>query len=280
MTIIDGKKIAKDIRDDLAKKISKLPTKPTLVVYQVGDNPASNVYVRNKKRAAEEVGIHCEICKFSDTVSKEELYRCIDIDNDNPYINGIIVQLPLPKTLDENEVLNRINPDKDVDGFTNYNIGKLWANNSLWTSATPEGIIKLIKSVEPNIAGKHAVIIGRSNIVGKPTAALLLKENCAVTILHSKSQHNIDITKTADIVIVACGSTKLVNSQWLKENAIVIDVGINKVGDKLYGDVDYEDIIANSKIKAITPVPGGVGPMTIAMLLYNTYKAYNYQKYL
>ena len=274
--IINGKQIAADFRQKLKQQISSSDAdhSPVLAVILVGDNEASQIYVRNKQKAAAEVGIGCEIMEFSSSVGENALLEVIDQLNSNHHINGIIVQLPLPKHINSLKVLSRISPSKDVDGFNPYNSGLLSYNSpDAFVSATPKGILHLLQSTGIELSGKHAVIIGRSNIVGKPMAMLLLNHDCTTTIVHSKTQNIAEIVKTADIVIAACGQAKMIKSDWIKDNAVVIDVGINRTADnKLCGDVDFDDV--KNKASFITPVPGGVGPMTIAMLLANTYEAF------
>ncbi len=273
--ILDGKELAKKTRADLAQKItaSKDEELPVLAVVLVGENEASKIYVRNKKKAAEECGIVCEVLEFADTIGENALLEAIDELNDNHHINGIIVQLPLPKHINQLKILSRINPQKDVDGFSPYSSGLLAYNSADgFVSATPKGILALLQSSGLDLSGKHAVIIGRSNIVGKPMAMLLLNQNCTVTVTHSHTIKLADIVRTADIIIAACGQAKMVKADWLKEGAVVIDVGINRVHGKLCGDVDFDE--AKEKASFITPVPGGVGPMTVAMLLQNTFEAF------
>ena len=274
-TIIDGKKIASNFYDELKEKISALDGEniPVLAVVSVGDDPASKVYVKTKQKRAQEIGMGCEVIELAETIGENALLEIIDELNNNHHINGIIVQLPLPKHIDQLKILSRINPDKDVDGFTPYNTGLLSYNDKNgFISATPKGILHLLKSTGISLSGKHAVVIGRSNIVGKPMAMLLLNQDCSVTITHSKSQNIEDIVKTADIIVVACGQPKMIKSSWIKDGATIIDVGINRIDNGLCGDVDFDDV--KEKASFITPVPGGVGPMTVAMLLDNTYTAF------
>lgn len=277
--IIDGKKIAADIRQKLAARIASdqhtcecgHEHMPILAVVLVGENEASQIYVRNKKKAAAEVGIGCEVLEFSETIGEHALLEVIDELNENHHISGIIVQLPLPKHINPLSVLSKILPQKDVDGFNPYNAGLLACKEpGAIVSATPKGILKLLQSTGVELAGKHAVIIGRSNIVGRPVSMLLLNNDCTVTIAHSKTNNLPEVVRQADIVIAACGQAKMVKKDWVKEGAIVIDVGINRIDGKLCGDVDFEEVAEIASY--ITPVPGGVGPMTIAMLLENTYQ--------
>ena len=270
--IINGKEIANQVKQDLKTKIESSTKEPVLAVILVGDNEASKIYVRNKQKAAQEVGIICEVIEFSESIGEQALLSSIDELNSNPEINGIIVQLPLPSHIDSLKVLSRINPLKDVDGFNPVNSGLLSYNDSsALISATPKGILHLLKSSNIELKGKHAVVIGRSNIVGKPMSQLLLNNDCTVTTAHSHTQNLPQIVKMADIVIVACGCPKLVKKEWIKKGAVVIDVGINRLEGKLCGDVDFDEV--KNEASFITPVPGGVGPMTVAMLLQNTFEA-------
>lgn len=270
--IIDGKKIAAELRKELALKIAQDGAKPKLAVIWVGNNEASRAYVRNKQKAAEEVGIVCDVYHLAEDAETPELMMLIERLNMDKAVNGIIVQLPLPAQLHEGQILEAVRAGKDVDAFKQIMTGALWQNKAVWASATPQGIIRLLKSVCADLSGKHAVVIGRSNIVGKPTAALLLNEDCTVTIAHSKTVDLPQLVQTADIVVAACGCPKMVKADWVKKGAIVIDVGITRVDGKLCGDVDFDTVAEVAS--AITPVPGGVGPMTVAMLLQNTYTAY------
>lgn len=270
--IINGKEIAQQFCDDLAQQIKQLKTMPKLAVILVGDNPASLIYVRNKQKKAQEIGMECEVFHFAETAKEDEIVTLIERLNMDKSVNGIIAQLPLPKHLNETHILETVRQDKDVDAFKQIMSGALWQKKAVWASATPQGVLLLLKKYVDNLCGKHAVIIGRSNIVGKPMAALLLNEDCTVTISHSKTVGLKDIVKTGDIVVVACGVPRLVKKDWVKPGAVIIDVGISKVDGKLCGDVDFDEV--KEVAGAITPVPGGVGPMTIAMLLKNTYTAY------
>ncbi|WP_253300106.1 bifunctional methylenetetrahydrofolate dehydrogenase/methenyltetrahydrofolate cyclohydrolase FolD [Wolbachia endosymbiont of Chironomus riparius] len=279
--IIDGKKIASDLCDNLLKKITHLKKEynvvPCLKVILVGDNPASQVYVRNKQKKAESLGISSETIILSANISEDELIKKIKELNENPFVNGILIQLPLPKHINERKVINSVSMEKDVDGFHDENVGKLVkGEKNCLIPCTPQGALYLIKSIEKDLSGKNAVIIGRSNIVGKPMFHLLLQENCTVTILHSKSQNLAEYCFRADIIVAAVGKPNFVQAGWIKNDAIVIDVGINSMKGKLIGDVDFEKI--KEKAKAITPVPGGVGPMTIAFLMVNTVIASCMQK--
>ena len=272
--VIDGKILAAKVREELAAKIADCAKTPVLAVVLIGNNEASRIYVRNKQKAAQEVGIKCDIHELPDDVTQAQLQQFIENLNHNPEINGIIIQQPLPQHLEVLPLLQLIEPKKDVDGFGPINLGLLVLRSSQAViAATPKGILRMLNSTGVNLQGKHVVIIGRSNIVGKPLAQLLLNQDCTVTVTHSKTQNLPQITATADIVIAACGCPKMVEASWLKPEAIVIDVGINRGQDgKLCGDVDFDGVL--DKVSFISPVPGGVGPMTVAMLLENTYEAY------
>jgi methylenetetrahydrofolate dehydrogenase (NADP+) / methenyltetrahydrofolate cyclohydrolase len=274
--IIDGKKEAQLLRDEIKKEILSIKLKnnkvPGLTVILIGDFAPSQIYVKNKEKNAKEVGINSEIIRYSKEVSEQEVLKKIKELNDNDAVSGILVQLPLPPQIDKEKIINTIDPLKDVDGFHPINVGNLSSGYNATVPCTPLGCLLLIKKVEPNLSGKHAVIIGRSNLNGKPMAQLLLKENCTVTIVHSKTENLKTECLKGDIVVAAVGVANLVKSDWVKENAIVIDVGINKVGDKIVGDVEFDAV--KKKAKAITPVPGGVGPMTIACLLKNTLECF------
>lgn len=269
--IIDGKKTSSIIKDELKEKVTDLlkeDIKVTLAVIQVGDDPASSVYVENKRKACDYIGIVSLAYKMPEETSEEELFSLIEKLNMNPKVNGILVQLPLPKHIDEDRVINSIHVEKDVDGFHPQNVGKLSIGQKGYISCTPAGIIQLLKRYNIAIEGKECVIIGRSNIVGKPMAMLMLRENATVTVCHSRTQNLKEIAKRADILIVALGKGKFIDKEYIKEGAVIIDVGMNRdEAGKLCGDVDFEDVLPH--VSAITPVPGGVGPMTIAMLMNN-----------
>ena len=270
--IIDGKKEAEIIRNEIKKEISDLKKKsgktPSLTVILIGDFKPSLIYVKNKEKSAKEVGINSEIIRYPKNVSEKDILEKIEELNKNDEISGILVQLPLPSQISKEKIINAINPSKDVDGFNPINVGNLSSGYDSIVPCTPLGCLLLIKKIESNLAGKHAVIIGRSNLNGKPMAQLLLKENCTVTIVHSKTNDLQNECLKADILVAAVGVPNLIKKDWVKKNAIVIDVGINKVGEKIVGDVNFDELKDN--VKAITPVPGGVGPMTIACLLKNT----------
>lgn len=269
--IIDGKAISLQIKDELKEKAAQMKaegTEVTLAVIQVGDNPASCVYVRNKKKGCEYIGIGSLSYELPEETTQEELLALIEELNERKDVNGILVQLPLPKHIDEDTVIKAIAPCKDVDGFHPQSVGALCIGQPGFVSCTPAGIIQLLKRSGIEIAGKECVVLGRSNIVGKPMSLLLLRENATVTIAHSRTKNLQEVTKRADILIVAVGRPKMVTKDYIKEGAVVIDVGINRDADnKICGDVDYDDVAP--LCSAITPVPGGVGPMTIAMLLNN-----------
>lgn len=272
MELLDGKALANDILDELTVKVKQLDTAPNLVVIQVGNDPASSVYVRNKERTAERVGINSETVKLSKHITQDELLEIIDKYNHFTDVNGILVQLPLPKHIDEQVILEAISPMKDVDGFHPLNVGKLNIGQKQMIPSTPAGIMELLKANHIELDGKHVVIVGRSNIVGKPLAHLLLEANATVTIAHSKTKDLKHLTKQADILVVAVGQSELITKDYVKDGTVVIDVGINRTESGLKGDVDFNNV--KSKVAAITPVPGGVGPMTIAMLMNQTYQAY------
>ena len=274
--IIDGKKEAQLFRDEIKKEIESIKSKsnkvPSLSVILIGDYEPSQIYVKNKEKNAKEVGINSKVIKYSKDVSEQEVLNKIKELNDNDAVSGILVQLPLPPQINKEKIINTINPLKDVDGFHPINVGNLSSGYNATVPCTPLGCLLLIKKVEPNLSGKHAVIIGRSNLNGKPMAQLLLKENCTVTIVHSKTKDLKNECSKADILVAAVGVANLVKSDWVKKDSIIIDVGINKVGDKIVGDVEFDTV--KKKAKAITPVPGGVGPMTIACLLKNTLECF------
>lgn len=271
MQTINGKEVSKKIREELQNEIDQLKEKgitPGLSVIIVGDNPASKTYVKSKDKACKQLGMKSEVHSLDGDVSEEELLNLIDKLNNDETIHGILVQLPLPNHIDEKKVIEKISPNKDVDGFHPINAGKLLVGEDTFIPCTPHGIIKLMESENIDIEGKRAVILGRSNIVGKPISLLLLEKNATVTICHSKTENLKEITKEADILIAAIGKANFVKSDMVKDGAIVIDVGINRVDGKLVGDVDFDSV--NKLNGFITPVPGGVGPMTITMLIYNT----------
>ena len=283
-TIIDGKEISKKLREDLNKEIKDLKNKynavPGLAVVQVGNVAASSVYVKAKTKSAKEVGIEVIDHHLEESISQDELLNLIEKLNNQKNVNGILVQLPLPKHMNEQLILDSIHPDKDADGFHPLNVGKLSIashnDENLLIPCTPYGCLLMLKGLNIELAGKNAVVVGRSNIVGKPMAQLLIKESCTVTVAHSKTNDLPSICKNADIIVAAVGRPKMIKGEWIKKGTIVIDVGINRIEveidgekkNKLVGDVDYKE--AEKNASAITPVPGGVGPMTIACLLRNT----------
>ena len=274
--IIDGKKEAEVLREEIKKEIISIKNKtnksPALTVILVGDFAPSQIYVKNKEKISKEVGINSNVIKYPKDVSEEEILKKIKELNNDKNVSGILVQLPLPDQISKEKVINLIDPLKDVDGFSPINAGNLASGYNAIVPCTPLGCLLLLKKVEKNLSGKHAVIIGRSNLNGKPLAQLLLKENCTVTITHSKTKNLKEECLKADILIAAVGVANLVKKDWVKSGSVIIDVGINKQGDKIVGDVSFEEV--KNKVKAITPVPGGVGPMTIACLLKNTLKCF------
>ena len=278
--IIDGKQISLDIKNELKEKVAKYKEQGieiTLVVVKVGNDPASAVYVRNKEKACEYVGINSKTLALPEETTEEELLNVVKELNEDKNVNGILVQLPLPKHIDESKVLLTIDSTKDVDGFHPVNVGKMVIGEDTFLPCTPAGIIEMIKRTDIDIEGKECVVIGRSNIVGKPMAMLMLKENATVTIAHSRTKDLKEVTKRADIIVAAIGKAKFVTADYMKEGAVVIDVGMDRdENGKLCGDVDFESV---SKVaSAITPVPGGVGPMTVTMLLVNCLRSVELNK--
>jgi methylenetetrahydrofolate dehydrogenase (NADP+)/methenyltetrahydrofolate cyclohydrolase len=272
MILIDGKKAAAELREELKQEVAELKTKynkvPGLTVILIGDMAPSQIYVRNKEKSANEVGLKSEVIRYPDTVEEKTVLEKIEELNKDETISGILVQLPLPKHIDKQKVIETIIPSKDVDGFHPMNVGNLSSGYESSVPCTPLGCYLMIKKIEPNLSGKKAVVVGRSNLNGKPMTQLLLKENCTVTITHSKTKDLKAECLEADIIVAAVGIPELVKGDWVKKDAIVIDVGINKTENGLVGDVAFDEV---SKVaKALTPVPGGVGPMTIACLLKNT----------
>ena len=272
--IIDGKKISGEIKEELKEKVAKLEIKPTLVVISVGDNPASKVYVGQKEKCANYIGLNYKHMHY-DSITDDELVKVIEKLNKDKKINGIIVQLPLPSGMDETRIVNTIIPEKDVDGLTYLNAGLLLNNETSLVSCTPKGIMELLKREKIDLVGANAVVIGRSILVGKPMMNLLINANATVTLCHSKTKDLAKITKKADVLVVAIGKKHFITRDMVKRGAIVIDVGINRVDGKLYGDVNYDDVY--DKVKKITPVPGGVGPMTVVMLMKNVIESYEKQ---
>ena len=269
--LIDGKRISQEIKDELKVEVQKLKEQGKeicLAVVQVGSDPASTVYVRNKKKACAYIGIESRAYELPEETTEDELVRLIEELNQDESVNGILVQLPLPEHIDEDKIIRTISPDKDVDGFHPVSVGRLWIGEKGFLSCTPAGIIQLLKRSGIGIEGKNCVIVGRSNIVGKPMAALLLRENGTVTVTHSRTKDLAAVTSQADILIAAIGKARFITAEYVKDGAVVIDVGMNRDDQNhLCGDVDLESV--EPKVSAITPVPGGVGPMTIAMLMAN-----------
>lgn len=276
MKLIDGKAISAKCKAETAEEIKALTADgrraPCLAVILVGDDPASAVYVRNKKRACELVGITSLEYLLDKDESEEKLLELIDFLNKDDGVDGILVQMPVPKHIDPERVIEAISPDKDVDAFHAYNVGKLFTGAPRFMPCTPAGVMRLLKESGVSVSGKNCVVVGRSNIVGKPMSALLLAEDGTVTACHSRTKDLAEITKTADILVAACGRPKMITGDMVKEGATLIDVGINRVGEKLVGDLDFDSCA--EKAEFITPVPGGVGPMTIAMLMENTVTSY------
>ena len=276
MILIDGKKIAAELRDELKQEVSELKKKfskvPGLTVILIGDLTPSQIYVRNKEKSANEVGLKSEVIKYPDSIEEKTVLKKIEELNKDDSVSGILVQLPLPKHIDKQKVIEAITPGKDVDGFHPMNVGNLSSGYDSSVPCTPLGCYYLIKKIEPNLSGKKAVVVGRSNLNGKPMTQLLLKENCTVTITHSKTSNLKGECLKGDIIVAAVGIPELVKGDWVKKDAIVIDVGINKTEKGIVGDVAFDEV---SKVaKALTPVPGGVGPMTIACLLKNTIECF------
>jgi methylenetetrahydrofolate dehydrogenase (NADP+)/methenyltetrahydrofolate cyclohydrolase len=276
MILIDGKKAAAELREELKQEVAELKTKynkvPGLTVILIGDMAPSQIYVRNKEKSANEVGLKSEVVKYPDTVEEKTVLEKIEELNNDESVSGILVQLPLPKHIDKQKVIETITPSKDVDGFHPMNVGNLSSGYESSVPCTPLGCYLMIKKIEPNLSGKKAVVVGRSNLNGKPMTQLLLKENCTVTITHSRTKDLKAECLEADIIVAAVGIPELVRGDWVKKDAIVIDVGINKTENGLVGDVAFDEV---SKVaKALTPVPGGVGPMTIACLLKNTVECF------
>lgn len=276
MNLIDGKAISAKCKSETAEEIKALVAEgrraPCLAVILVGEDPASQVYVRNKKRACEAVGITSLEYLLDENESEEKLLELIDFLNKDENVDGILVQMPVPKQIDPDRVIEAISPHKDVDAFHAYNVGKLFTGAPRFQPCTPAGVMRLLSESGVEISGKNCVVVGRSNIVGKPMAALLLAENGTVTICHSRTKNLSEVTKTADILVAACGRPNMITADMVKDGAVLIDVGINRVGDKLVGDIDFE--ACKEKASFITPVPGGVGPMTIAILMQNTLTSY------
>lgn len=283
MIIIDGKEFSKKILEEISNEQKEIVERKNLrpaglAVIIVGENPASQVYVRNKTRACEKVGFYSETIKLEENISEDDLIKKIEELNENDKIDGILVQLPLPKHIDELKVINSIKPEKDVDGFSNVNVGKMViGDESGFLSCTPYGIIQLLEGYDIDVDGKDVVVVGRSNIVGKPMAMMLIQKGATVQVCNSRTKDLSKKLKKADIIVVAVGVPRMIKATDVKEGVVVIDVGINRVDGKLCGDVDYEDVA--QKASYITPVPGGVGPMTIASLIKNTFISYQRKIY-
>ena len=273
MKIIDGKTLAENLRKNIANEVKQYSRPPGLAVLLVGDDQASQVYVRNKSRACVEVGFYSDQIHKSANITQEELLSEVQRLNENNNIDGILVQLPLPSHIDANEIIEAIIPEKDVDGFSSENVGKLSLNKPFISPCTPKGVIKMLDSIKCDLRGKDCVIIGASNIVGRPMAMEFLNAGATVQVCHKETKEIKQKAKSADIIVAAAGVANLVNSEWVKEGAVIIDVGINRLEDgSMTGDVDFDDV--KDIVSAISPVPGGVGPMTIAVLLENTLTAY------
>ncbi len=276
MKIIDGKKLRNEIVEELKKEVKHYMIKPCLAVIQIGDDPASNTYIKSKEKACNEIGMYFKHIKFTEETKEiEVINKILELNNDE-YVHGILLQLPIPEKFNPDKLINYIARNKDVDGLTDINLGKLYNNKPCLSSCTPLGIMKLLEDNNVEIEGKNVTIVGRSNLVGKPLLGLMLNKNATVTICHSKTENLSKHTKNADILVVAVGKKQFIKENMVKEGAVVIDVGINKEDNKLYGDVDFEKV--KEKASLITPVPGGVGPMTVAMLMKNVVTAYQKQQ--
>ncbi len=274
--IIDGKKLKAEILEELKKEVKHYMIKPCLAVIQIGEDPASNTYINAKAKACEEIGIYFKHIKFPEVTKEiEVINKIVELNNDE-YVHGILLQLPLPEGFNADKLINYIARNKDVDGLTDINLGKLYNNKQCLISCTPQGIMKLLEHENIDIEGKNVTIVGRSNLVGKPLIGLMLNKNATVTICHSKTENLSKHTKNAEILVVAVGKKHFIKENMVKEDAVVIDVGINKEDNKIYGDVDFDKV--KTKAKKITPVPGGVGPMTVYELMNNVYEAYKMNK--
>ena len=275
-TILDGKKLSKKIKSDVKLETTELikqyKKKPHLVVILIGDDPASETYVRSKEKSSKAAGLASTIIKKDSSITEKELIKLIQSLNDDEDVHGILLQLPIPKHIDGEKVINLIDPSKDVDGFSNHHVARLNKGLDALVPCTPLGIMEILNAYDIDLEGKHAVVMGRSQIVGKPMASLLLKANATVTVTHSRTKDLKSMTRQADILVVAVGKAKMVDASYIKEGAVLIDVGISRIDGKLYGDIDFESV--QEKAGYVTPVPGGVGPMTIAMLLKNTLTCY------
>lgn len=272
---LNGKEVSAYLRSEIKKEVEKLKIKPKMVDIQIGHNPASDIYIAGKEKASNEVGIKFECLRYDENEDQENIINKIKEMNNDPEINGIFIQSPVPDKFDEIKLMNTVIPEKDVDGLTYLNAGKLLNNIEAMVSCTPNGIIKMLDYYKIDIEGKNVVIVGRSNLVGKPLMNLFLNRNATVTVCHSKTSDLKMHTKKADILVAAVGKKHLITKEMVKKGAVVIDVGINRIDGKIYGDVDYDNVY--EKVKYITPVPGGVGPMTVTMLLYNVLDGYKKQ---
>lgn len=272
MTLLDGKKIKEEKLEELKSEISSLDRKPGIVVIQVGNNDSSNIYIKNKEKMALSLGCNFEHIKFDEDVNEDLILSKIDKLNEDKTIDGIIVQMPLPSHLNTSKILNRVDYKKDIDGLTDYNAGLLFHNKNGFTPCTPKGIMEMLKYYNINVSGKHVVIVGRSDLVGKPLSILMLNNNATVSICHSYTSNLSEITNKADILISAVGKKNIINSSMIKEGCIVIDVGITRIDGKIYGDVNFDDV--KDKASYMTPVPGGVGQMTVLSLFQNLLSSY------
>ena len=275
MKVLDGKKVSLHIREEITKEINKLNIRPKMVDIQIGENPASDIYIAGKEKAANQVGMDFECIRYSADTDEGEIIKKIKELNNDKSVNGIFIQSPVSNGFDEIKLMNTVIPEKDVDGLTYLNAGMLLNNKESMISCTPNGIMQILKFYKIDVESKNVVIVGRSNLVGKPLMNLFINANATVTLCHSKTKNLDKITKKADILVAAVGKKHFITQDMVKRNSVIIDVGINRVDGKVYGDVDYDGV--KDKVKAITPVPGGVGPMTITMLLYNVLKAYKIQ---
>ena len=275
MKVLDGKKVSLHIREEITKEINKLNIRPKMIDIQIGENPASDIYIAGKEKAANQVGMDFECIRYSADTDEDEIIKKIKELNNDKSVNGIFIQSPVPNGFDEIKLMNTVIPEKDVDGLTYLNAGMLLNNKESMISCTPNGIMQILKFYKIDVESKNVVIVGRSNLVGKPLMNLFINANATVTLCHSKTKNLDKITKKADILVAAVGKKHFITRDMVKRNSVIIDVGINRVDGKVYGDVDYDGV--KDKVKAITPVPGGVGPMTITMLLYNVLKAYKIQ---
>ncbi len=277
--LIKGKEVAQKIREEVSSEIEELQKKtgkvPGLAVVIMGEDPASQTYVNNKEKTSKKLGFHSEVHRLPESTTQEELLQLVDRLNNDDNINGLLVQLPLPDHIEDEAVIHAISPEKDVDGFHPVNVGNMMIGEKCYIPCTPHGVIKMIEHVGYDLKGKNAVVIGRSNIVGKPVSLLLLDRHATVTITHSRTQDLPGVCKQADVLVVAAGKPEMVKGDWIKPGAVVIDVGIHRIDDKLKGDVEFES--AEKVAGYISPVPGGVGPMTITMLMHNTLQSFKFK---